>query len=122
MIVTATSAKAPILGGTNLPTGVHVTAMGADTVGKRELAEDVLAAAAVIAGDDISTCARVGELQHGPSHVGRAVGLAALVAGRSPGRTDPGDITVADLCGIGTYDAAIAGLTADLLGAEATSA
>ena len=112
LIVTTTSAREPILYAHHLRPGVHVTAMGSDMKGKRELHHAVLDAATVIAAEDISTAARVGELQHTPQHVDRAVPLAALVADAEPGEWSrkPGDITVADLCGIGAYDAAIAGV------------
>ncbi len=120
VIITATSATEPFLFKHDLPEGVHLTAMGADTVGKNELDPAILQAAHVIVADDVSTCARVGELQHAPSQCERVVPLAQLVrdvrAGESVGRASQTEITVADLCGIGTYDAAVAALAADRLG------
>ena len=70
VVVTCTSTRSPILDA--VAAGTHITAMGSDVVGKRELGPAVLDAAAVIAADDVSICASVGELQHEPSHIGRA--------------------------------------------------
>lgn len=109
-VITCTSARSPILH--SVPEGTHITAMGSDVVGKRELGEAVLDAAAVIAADEVEICARVGELQHAPGRVDAAVNLYDVVAGTATGRQSRQAITVADLCGIGTYDAAIAGLVA----------
>jgi ornithine cyclodeaminase len=41
------------------------------------------------------------------------VELADLVAGRATGRTGPEQITVADQCGLGAYDAAMVQLVLD---------
>lgn len=115
LVITATTATEPFLLLDHLDSGVHITAMGADTVGKSELDPAILDRADAIVADDIETCSRVGELQHRPNLAGRAISLARLSAGLEPGRTSPDDITVADLCGIGAYDAAIAGLAAKRL-------
>ena len=108
LVVTTTSATEPILLGHHLRPGMHITAMGSDMAGKRELAAEVLAQADIIAGDDPSHCALVGELQHAPEHLERTVGLALLSANTSTMRRSRADISVADLCGLGAYDAAIA--------------
>ena len=112
-VVTCTSARTPIL--ENSRPGQHITAMGADTVGKRELGQAVLDSATVIAADDVAICSRVGELQHAPGLAKAAVNLYDVVAGNATGREHADAVTVADLCGIGTYDAAIAGLVASAL-------
>lgn len=111
VVLTCTSSKEAIL--EMVAPGTHITAMGSDMVGKRELGPAILDAAAVLAADDVTICARVGELQHMPHRVTVAVNLYDVVAGNAPGRSSTADITVADLCGIGTYDAAIAGSVAD---------
>lgn len=92
--------------------------MGADMVGKRELAADVLARADVIAADDRATCARVGELQYVPHLVGGARDLATLSVESQAGRyhRSSDDVTVADLCGLGAYDASIAAAAVAALG------
>ena len=112
-VVTCTSARTPII--EDPRPGQHITAMGSDTIGKRELGQAILDGASVIAADDVTICARVGELQHVPGRVDAAVNLYDVVAGNATGRARPDAVTVADLCGIGTYDAAIAGLVASKL-------
>lgn len=108
VVVTTTSARSPIVHGEHIKAGMHITAMGADMVGKNELAADVLDKATIIAADDIHTSSRVGELQHAPGHVARATSLAAFVDSGG-GRQSASDVTVADLCGLGAFDAAMAG-------------
>ena len=98
-----------------LAPGTHVIAMGADMTEKRELAPDVLDQAAVICADSIDVTSRVGELQHTPDHVTRAVELGHVLIGALPGRTSDQDLTVVDLCGLGIQDAAMAQLVMDRL-------
>lgn len=115
VIITTTSSREPVLHLADLEPGVHITAMGADTVGKQELEVAILERADVIAVEDLEIASRVGELQHGTHLAGRAITLGSLLTGVAPGRKSDEAITIADLCGIGTHDAAIAGLAADLL-------
>lgn len=110
IVVTVTSAREPVVRGSWLRPGAHVTAVGADTRGKRELDVEVLDRAGVLVCDDVTLSSHVGELQHVPQHRPRALGLPELVAGRVPGRTGADQITVADLCGLGVEDAAMADL------------
>jgi len=110
IIVTTTSATSPVLRGAWLRPGVHVTAIGADMPGKRELDDEVLNRAQVIACDDIATSRQVGELQNRPGQAARAVQLPSILNGRVSGRRTDDDITVADLCGLGVEDAAVADL------------
>lgn len=114
VVVTTTASTQPLLSADWLAPGTHVTAMGADFPDKRELAADVLARADVVVADRVEVCARVGELHHGLADgvVDRSdvVELADLVAGRAVGRTSADQVTVADQCGLGAYDAAMAEL------------
>lgn len=110
IVVCCTPSREPLLVADMLAPGTHVIAMGADMVGKRELAASVLDAAALITVDSVEVAARVGELQHAPEHTDRAVGLGAILAGQAPGRLSPDDLTVTDLCGLGVEDAAMAQL------------
>lgn len=110
IIYTVTMAREPILHGSWLRDGSHVTAIGADMVGKRELDNDCLRRAHHVVCDDVDLCARVGELQYGGVPRNRAVSLGAILTGRAQGRCSPSDVTVADLCGLGIEDVAIASL------------
>jgi len=120
IVVTTTASRAPLLHADWLQPGTHVTAMGADFPDKRELAADVLARADVVVADRVEVCARVGEVHHGLADgvLDRAavLELADLVVGRVPGRTGADQVTVADQCGLGAYDAAIAELVLERAG------
>lgn len=125
VVVTTTASCVPLLHADWLQPGTHVTAMGSDFRDKRELAADVLADADVVVADRVDVCARVGELHHGLADgvVRRedVLELADLVVGRVPGRTDAGQLTVADQCGLGAYDAAMAELVLDRLVLDGTA-
>ena len=108
VLVTATSSRAPLIEAGWVRAGTHITALGADTVGKQELPVDLLARADLIVCDNIATAVVAGELQHAtPTIRARAIGWPELAAEGPPTR-DAEAITVADLCGIGAEDAAIA--------------
>lgn len=87
--------------------GTHVSAMGTDTVGKRELAADCFHGATVFA-DDLKQAATLGEIQHpiasGIIRASDVVALGEIVAGRHPGRTSSEEVTVFDGTGIGLQD------------------
>ena len=108
IIVTATSSRAPLIEADWVQPGTHITALGADTVGKQELPVALLGRADLIVCDNIATAVKAGELQHAtPAIQARAVAWPELAAGGSSAR-NVGAITIADLCGIGAEDAAIA--------------
>lgn len=109
VVITCTSSYSPLLSIDQLSPGTHVTALGSDNIGKRELDIGFGDAVDVLVADDIANCSQNGELRFLPRVIReRAIDLADLVAGVVPGRTSRHQVTVADLCGIGTYDAAIA--------------
>src|SRR5581483_5121459 len=114
VVVTTTASEAPLLQAAWLANGVHVTAVGSDEPTKQELATNVLARAEVVAVDDRSQAARLGELHHalddGAVEPADVVTLGELLDGARPGRRGPDDVTVADLTGVGVQDAAIAAL------------
>jgi ornithine cyclodeaminase len=127
IIVTATPSRAPIVRAEWLRPGQHVTAVGADTPGKQELDAACLARADLVVVDSFSQCSRYGELSHA-----LAAGLLAesdvctelggIVAGLKPGRTDPRQVTVCDLTGVGFQDTAIAALAWNRMQAQAVGA
>ena len=114
VVVTTTASEAPLLQAAWLENGVHVTAVGSDEPTKQELATDVLARADVVAVDDQSQAARLGELHHalddGSVDPADVVTIGELLDEARPGRREPDDVTVADLTGVGVQDAAIAAL------------
>jgi ornithine cyclodeaminase len=114
VVITCTASHEPLLQAEWLAPGAHVTAVGADSPEKQELAPDVLARADLLAVDSREQCARLGELHHalaaGAVNASKAVELGEIVAGAKPGRTGPAQLTVCDLTGVGVQDAAAASL------------
>ncbi len=113
VIVTTTPATEPLLMADWLEPGQHVTAMGSDQHGKGELDPACLIRADLYVPDRLAQTRVMGELR-GAIAAGLVAPdaafpeLGAVVTGTAPGRTDPGQITVADLTGTGVQDTAIA--------------
>jgi len=115
-MVTTTPSREPYLNADWLHPGLHITAMGADGVGKQELYPQVFARADVVACDRKSQCFRLGELQHAlaagiVNEDSPIVELGELILGRHAGRETDDQISVCDLTGVGVQDTAIAQLT-----------
>jgi ornithine cyclodeaminase len=113
VLVTATPARQPVVRGDWLRDGIHVTAVGSDSPGKRELEPSCLDRADLLVVDRYGQCAAFGELKgaldaalitrhdvHGE--------LGQIVAGQRSGRSSDAQITIADLTGVGFQDTAIA--------------
>ena len=113
VIVTTTPATEPILRAEWLRAGQHVTAMGSDQAGKAELEPACLARADLYVADRVSQTKLMGELR-GALEAGVLADdanlpeLGQVITGAHPGRTDPEQITIADLTGTGIQDTAIA--------------
>ncbi len=117
IVVTTTSAQAPLIEADWLRPGQHLTAMGADADYKNEVAPEALARAELYVPDRLPQCIERGELRSA-----LAAGLAAadgdfpelgdIVAGKAPGRSSERMITLCDLTGTGLQDTAIAALAA----------
>lgn len=119
VLVTATPSNAPLVRAEWLREGVHVTAVGADAPGKRELEAACLTRADLVVVDRYEQCAAFGELKHALD-AGRLARrdihaqLGEIVADRKSGRTSPRQITIADLTGVGFQDTAIASAAFEL--------
>ncbi|MEQ8481488.1 MAG: ectoine utilization protein EutC [Hoeflea sp.] len=113
VIVTTTPATEPVLRADWLRSGQHVTAMGSDQEHKNELDPSCLSRADLYVPDRLSQTRLLGELRSAvaagliPAQTDFAE-LGAIVAGAAPGRTEPDQITIADLTGTGVQDTAIA--------------
>lgn len=113
VLITTTPSRMAIIHAGWLQEGMHVTAVGSDSAGKQELSPDCLARANLVVVDRLAQCAGFGELKHaldaGLLTTNDVHGeLGELAAGRKPGRTADGEITIADLTGVGFQDTAIA--------------
>jgi len=112
LVVTTTPAREPVLRAAWLHPGLHVTAMGSDQAGKNEIEPAAIAAADLYVADRVSQCEKLGELR-AAREAGHLEGttppeLGAVIAGTTPGRRAPSDITICDLTGTGAQDTAIA--------------
>ncbi len=105
VIVTATTATVddpPLFEANWIRPGTHVSCMGADGPGKRELPPELLAEARLFC-DLPRQARRLGECQHAPADAELTM-LGDVLTGRAPGRRDTNDITVFDSSGIGLQD------------------
>jgi ornithine cyclodeaminase len=113
LVVTATRSTTPLFPGAWLPAGVHVSAVGSSLPHAAELDVEVYRRAGrVVAEWKPQTAREAGGLIHAVEagalswdDVGE---LTDVVAGRSPGRTGPDEITVLQATGIGVEDVAVA--------------
>jgi ornithine cyclodeaminase/alanine dehydrogenase-like protein (mu-crystallin family) len=104
IVVTATPSTEPILPAGWVHPGSHITAMGADASGKREL-DDALVASSRFVADDREQSVRFGEGQAlGGAASGGVPTLGDVLAGATAAREDPADITVFDSTGLGLHD------------------
>lgn len=113
IVVTATTARDPVVQGDWIQPGTHVNAMGSNWANRRELDEAAVAASAVVAVDDLAQAKiEAGDLiiaaNAGHFDWARATPLAAIVAGQQPGRTAPDQITLFKSLGIGLEDITVA--------------
>ncbi|MGB1840329.1 MAG: ornithine cyclodeaminase family protein [Longimicrobiales bacterium] len=116
LIVTATSAREPLLRADQIQPGTHITAMGSDDDGKQELDAALLGRADRVVADSVSQCSEYGECVHAISAGLLArndiVELGAVVRDSALGRTSDGQITIADLTGVAVQDIQIAKMIA----------
>jgi alanine dehydrogenase len=110
--VTCTPSRAAFLQPGELSDGAFLAAVGADAPEKQELDPALLASARVVV-DSLAQCAAIGELHHAIETRAMALSdvhadLAAVVAGRRPGRTSREEIFVFDSTGTALEDVAAA--------------
>ncbi len=113
LVVTATPATEPVVRAGWVRRGTHITAMGSDFANKQELDVGLLADSRVVA-DQLANCLRSGEVHHaveaGVLSPEDVVEMGDVVTGRVAGRTSDEQVTIADLCGLGIEDTAMANL------------
>lgn len=113
IIVTATTATAPLFEATWVQPGTHISSMGSDSRGKQELPDDLLQKASLFC-DLPEQSLRIGEFQHaGPEAKPTAIG--AVLSGEALGREEECEITIFDSSGISLQDLYIAKTILDLL-------
>ncbi len=114
LIVTTTPSTSPLLDVEDIRAGTHITAVGADSDHKAELSPALLAAADLRVADSALQCRERGEFRRLPA-AAAVTELGDVIAGRASGRSDPGQISIADLTGVAAQDAAIAAAVTEIL-------
>ena len=113
IVITNTSSAQPVLEGAWLKEGTHINGVGSNSMRRREMDEEAIRRASLIATDDITQAmTECGDLI---AAVARGVviweqvhELADVVAGRVPGRPSQEGITLFESQGIATEDVAAA--------------
>ncbi len=102
IIVTATTATAPLFEAAWIQPGTHISSMGSDSQGKQELPADVFRDARLFC-DLPEQSVRIGEFQHaGPEATPTAIG--SVLSGDALGRGHASEITIFDSSGISLQD------------------
>jgi ornithine cyclodeaminase/alanine dehydrogenase-like protein (mu-crystallin family) len=114
IVSTATTAQHPVVLGEYLQPGAHVNAIGANTANRRELDDEAVRRAALIAVDSLEQSRKEsGDLIQGLANLGRGwesvIELHSVVAGKHPGRSSADQITLFKSHGIALWDVAVAG-------------
>jgi ornithine cyclodeaminase/alanine dehydrogenase-like protein (mu-crystallin family) len=109
LVVTVTPGREILYGEGSLRPGQHVSLMGADGPGKREIEPRELARTHVFC-DDWAQASHHGELQHAQGLLEReqVTPLGDVLAGLAPGRRSPEEITSFDSTGLAIQDLALA--------------
>jgi ornithine cyclodeaminase len=117
IVTTVTPSQAPLVLDEWVEDGAHISAMGADDVGKHELDTAILKRARLFA-DYPQQSIVIGEFQHAygdgiVSSVDDICALGLVTGGHSPGRSSQSEITVFDSSGIAIQDLMAAGAIFD---------
>lgn len=101
LVITATPGPGALFETDAVRPGTHLTCVGADTAGKRELPEGLLARARLVVDDRVQARA-IGEMQWAPAT--SAIELGDILSGKMAFQRAPGDITVFDMTGLALQD------------------
>ena len=105
LIVTCTPSEEVLINRVN--PGTHITAMGSDTIAKRELSSDVLLQANIVVTDSRSQSKERGEIYQASKDgfsVNGTTELGEIILGTAQSRTQQEQITIADLTGVAVQD------------------
>ena len=105
LIVTCTPSESALILRVN--PGTHITAMGSDTLTKRELDSSILFEADLVVADSKSQCEERGEIYQAMKDgfsMDNVVELGEIINGVIKGRTNDDQITISDLTGVAVQD------------------
>ena len=113
VIITIASSFSPLVKSEWITPGVHIAAMGTDTIGKCELDPEIFNIATAYTDEPLQS-ASIGEAQYaikqGLVTIDNLTPIGAVAAGTARGRTATDEITVFDGTGVGLQDLAVAKL------------
>jgi ornithine cyclodeaminase/alanine dehydrogenase-like protein (mu-crystallin family) len=114
IVCTATTAQQPVVRGACLQPGAHINAIGANMANRRELDDEAVSRATLIAVDSVEQSRKEsGDLIQGLANLGRGwesvIELNSVVTGKHPGRSSADQITLFKSHGIALWDVAAAG-------------
>jgi ornithine cyclodeaminase len=117
IIVTTTGSTEPLIKSDWIKSGTHITAIGADALGKQELETELISKADVVVVDSINQCTDHGEIEEAVKksvvQMSSLVELGELISNKALGRKSSDQITITDLTGVAAQDIAIAGVVLD---------
>lgn len=107
VLITVTPSNEALFAPEWVPEGQHINAMGADTVGKRELPRSLLRKARLF-HDDAEQSQVLGEFQGLGDHARMSVSIGSVLAGVSAFNRSDRDVTIFDGTGVAVQDIAVA--------------
>jgi alanine dehydrogenase len=117
VIISITSSFDAILGADQVAPGAHIACMGTDTIGKQEVAPELLQRATVFT-DEVAQSISIGEAQHAVSQglltAADVHQVGAVINGTHAGRSSNDEVTLFDGTGVGLQDLAVAATVVDL--------
>jgi len=105
VVITATPGGGALFDADAVQPGTHLTCVGADTSGKRELPDGVLERARIVA-DDLEQARSIGECQWSPDL--QCIEIGDLLTGAATFQRQADDITVFDMTGLALQDLTVA--------------
>lgn len=105
VVITATPGGGALFDADAVQPGTHLTCVGADTTGKRELPDGVLERARIVA-DDLEQARSIGECQWSPDL--HCIEIGDLLTGAAAFQRQAEDITVFDMTGLALQDLTVA--------------
>ncbi len=114
IVITATTARDPVLLGEWLAPGVHLNAVGSNHARRRELDAEAVRRSGRIVADSVEQARMesgdlIAAFEAGAGRWEAVLELSEVAAGRRPGRTSAGEITLFKSNGLALEDIAVAG-------------
>jgi alanine dehydrogenase len=117
VVITATPSRGSLISKDSIRLGVHINCMGADSVGKQEIDEELFLTARVFT-DDLTQSISIGECQTSVRksilNSNRIIELGDVINGVYVGREDENQVTIFDGTGISLQDISVGKLALDV--------